>query len=177
MKTQLFVILFLTCILSLTASGQSDDEDFSAGLGAGLDYGGIGINLSFFPMEHVGFFGSVGYAFAGMGTSGGIQFRTNFDKSTSSYRFYFTGMYGYQSAILIWDAREHNRLFYGLSIGAGMNIMFFKNSRSFLSFGLVVPFRNPDYQNYVDNLFSKYGIETITKPSVVNTSIGYHFIF
>lgn len=163
-------------ILIIPLSAKSQDEDFAAGMGAGLEYGGIGANLLFNQTSNFGFFAGAGFAFAGMGINAGVQLRSNYDQSTSSYRFFLIAMYGYQTAVTIWDAREHNKLFYGPSAGVGMNVRFFKKSDNYLSFGLVVPFRNRDFQNYVDELSNKHGINFPNKPSLLSTSIGYHII-
>jgi hypothetical protein len=172
MFARLFLLLIILCFVPTGGSAQS--EGITMGFGTGLDYGGIGLNLSVFPHKNIGIFGAAGYAFAGFGTNVGLKLRTGFDKSTSSFRFFLTGMYGYQTAVAVIKAKEHNKLFYGATIGGGMDLRFFKQSNDHLSFSILIPFRNTDYQVYMDGLTNIYGIEFKTKPSPVNISIGYH---
>jgi hypothetical protein len=98
-------IFILTIILfsSVVLKAQENPEILiynraTAGLGFGLDYGGIGANVTVYPQKNIGLFAGVGYAFAGLGYNAGVKLRL-----TPKKRFtpFFTAMYGYNTAVIV----------------------------------------------------------------------------
>ena len=89
----------------------------SIGIGFGIDFVGMGGNLTLYPQKNIGIFGSVGYAFAGVGYNVGVKLRIISDKSTSKISPFVSAMYGYNAAIVIVNATQYNRMFYGNTIG------------------------------------------------------------
>lgn len=130
---------------------QARHPEIYAGLGLGLDYGGVGANLLIYPIENVGVFTGVGYAIAGTGINGGLKLRFN---SKNPYRrFFATAMYGYNTAIYVTNNSSLDRLFYGPSVGLGMDRRL-RSGNSAFSIQLIVPFRGDDQSNYVSSLKS-----------------------
>jgi hypothetical protein len=86
-------------------------------------------------------------------------------------------MYGYNAAVVIADNTQLNKLFYGPSLGAGIDIRSKKpSSRGYLSIALMVPFRSRDAQDYIDLLKNQYGATFTNDLIPIGFSIGYKFI-
>jgi hypothetical protein len=192
MKAFLFTAAFL-CLQALVygqdavtginnhASGKIPGRDevnydvIDLGLGLGLDYGGIGGNLTVYPDKHLGIFAGFGYALAGVGLNGGVKFRfVSADKFTKWAPF-LTAMYGYNAAIVITNAQELNKLFYGPTIGAGVGFRPHSTSSGGFSMGLLVPFRSASVDNYI-NYLKKRGTIFTSELIPIGITIGYIFI-
>lgn len=178
-----FLTLFLIFLLSnQLLNAQSNNQDprksdiVNFGPGIGFDYGGFGANLMFYPQKNIGIFFGGGYALTGFGYNTGIKLRLSPDKGNVVNPF-FTAMYGYNAAVVIADNTQFNKLFYGPTMGIGIDIRSKKpSSKGFLSLALMVPFRSSDAQNYIDYLKSQYGASFTTDLIPVGFSIGYKFI-
>jgi hypothetical protein len=144
------------------------------GIGIGLDYGGIGGRLTLLPSKNLGVFFGGGYAFAGFGYNAGLNFRATPDKRAS---FILNVMYGYNAAYAIFGAPQLNRLFYGMSVGAGVMVKQRRNKNAFWAFELLVPFRSKEATDYYNVLKSTPGVRTDNPLLPVAFSIGYHFAF
>ena len=103
-----------------TRATTVETDMVSAGLGAGLDFGGFGANLIVYPHQNIGAFLGVGYALAGVGYNLGIKGRIL--SSKGKVNPYLLAMYGYNTAIWIVDAPEWNELFSGPTFGIGLDI-------------------------------------------------------
>jgi len=177
--------LFLSiCFLfmSLYVGAQTDSTDarkrdiLNFGIGLGFDYGGIGANLMAYPQRNIGIFVSGGFALAGFGYNAGIKLRFP-SKKASVVTPALLAMYGYNTAILITNNAQYNKLFYGPSFGAGIDIRSKKpSSEGYLSIAILVPVRNPDVQNYIDMLKNNYGASFANSLLPVTFSVGYKFI-
>jgi hypothetical protein len=101
-------------------------DKFTAGVGGGYDYGGYGVNATYYLQRSIGIFGGLGYAVAGLGYNVGVKLRANSHKSASRVTPFLLGMYGYYA----WAAPKHNpywnKLFYGPTVGAGFDYRFKK---------------------------------------------------
>ncbi len=84
MKKTISTLLIFTLALSLIAQNESQQPSeqgpwpgdmVSIGLGIGLDHGGFGGNVTYYPVKNIGLFGGVGYAIAGVGFNVGAKFR------------------------------------------------------------------------------------------------------
>lgn len=81
---------------SLNSQKKNNEQSFeqqSAGFGAGLDYGGIGFHLTFYPQKNFGLWGAAGINFAGIGYNGGLKIRVT-NESEPVVSPYILGMYG-----------------------------------------------------------------------------------
>ncbi|KAB1155585.1 hypothetical protein [Flavobacterium luteum] len=144
------------------------------GLGLGLDYGGIGANILYYPVDQIGLFGGVGYAFAGAGFNVGAKFRLNAKKESPKIGPYLIGMYGYNAAIAVKNASKFNKLFYGPTFGFGVDFKPKNKDRNgYWSLALLVPIRSSDVNQYIDDLKNKEGIEFENELLPIGFSIGY----
>ena len=145
------------------------------GIGYGQDYGGLGVNLTVYPQENVGFFGGFGYALAGFGYNAGIKLRLLPNQGKSMFRPFVEGMYGYNAAIVITNATQYNKLFYGPTVGAGVDAGSLRARHGYFSMAILVPIRNPDAQNYIDGL-QAMGVDFHTNLLPISVSFGYKWI-
>ena len=153
MKTR-FLTLTLVCVLShqlLIAQTESQDprkpDMVNFGPGIGFDYGGFGANIMVYPQKNIGIFFGGGYALAGFGYNAGVKLRLSPDKGNSVIPF-LTAMYGYNAAVVIADNTQYNKLFYGPTVGVGIDIRSKKpSSKGYLSLALMIPLRSSDAQN------------------------------
>ncbi len=96
MKKNVFLMLVMTFLIlnQLMASDElyskSNFYKTSIGIGLGMDYGGIGGSLLFYPQTNIGLFGGVGYAFAGLGYNVGVKIRLITENHTSKLFPYLT---------------------------------------------------------------------------------------
>jgi len=148
-------------------------ERFNVGLGIGFDYGGFGGNLLFYPQKNVGLFGGVGYALAGLGYNAGVKGRF-FLNEKSPVTPFVMAMYGYNSAIKVKGAAEYNKLFYGVTFGAGIDWRVGAPRKNYLSLAITMPVRNAgEVYGYMDNLEQR-GIAKFDKGlPELGFSIGY----
>jgi hypothetical protein len=167
MKTKI-IVLTLSFFSSATLWAQ---DKTAFGIGAGFDYGGIGVNLTGYANKNVALFGGVGYAIAGAGFNGGIKIRF---ATESRIVPFLTGMYGYNAAVAVTNATQYNKIFYGPSFGFGLDFRGRPEKRGYWSLALLVPVRGSDVDNYLNDLRSK-GVVIGSLPSVA-VSIGYRFI-
>jgi hypothetical protein len=168
MRALTITSLLLLCF-AIQSHSQIDKATF--GIGAGLDYGGFGANLSVYPSKNFGLFGGVGYALAGVGYNVGAKVR--FISEESRVVPFLTGMYGYNTAFVVTNATQLNKFFYGPSFGVGFD--FHRPQKTgYMSLGITVPVRGSDVDNYIADLRSQ-GV-VISSPSPVTISIGYRFI-
>src|SRR5258708_5296139 len=136
---------------SLEANSHRPIDVVSLGVGFGFDYGGLGVNLTVYPQKNIGLFGGLGYALAGVGYNAGIKLRLLPRDGQAMVRPFIEGMYGYNTAVFVANNRDYNKIFYGPSVGAGIDICP-RGNKGYLSMVLLVPIRNGDAQNYMDNL-------------------------
>jgi len=147
-------------------------DRFSVGIGAGFDYGGFGFNVTGYPQKNIGLFAGAGYAIAGLGFNGGIKYRILPGKMFSPY---IVGMYGYNAAVAVTNSPSYNKLFYGPSAGAGLDL-FSRTGSGYFSLAILVPFRSPDVNNYINELKNIYGVTFNNTLWPVGISVGYRFI-
>jgi hypothetical protein len=151
---------------------ESNGDVVSLGVGLGMDFGGIGANLTFYPQKNIGIFGGVGYAIAGTGYNVGIKIRYLSDKSQLSP--FFSAMYGYNAAIAVIDESRYNKLFYGITFGIGMDI--YTGKRNYWSVALHVPIRGSEVEEYMDDLENNHNIEFKNGLWPIGFSVGYRFV-
>lgn len=158
---------------SATTHKSSKDEPYehAMGLGAGLDYGGLGINLQVFPHKNFGILGGGGYALAGLGWNAGIKARV----TPGKYKVipYVIAMYGYNTAIVVANGGA-KELFYGFSVGIGIDIPLKKSNYPCISIGLTVPFRHAAVDDYI-NYLKSHGVKFEHRLLPVTFSLGIRF--
>lgn len=170
----IFTFLALVCQAQDYYELPSEKEEISyvnIGVGLGMSYGGIGARLSAFPIQHFGVFGAVGYNFHKAGYNVGGIIRTLPEKKFCPV---IMGMYGYNGVIVVLDADQYNKTYYGPSFGGGTEIRF--NNKTYLNVELLVPIRSQEWRDDLDALRNNPSIE-ITEPLPVAFSIGYHTKF
>lgn len=186
MKIKVVVLVLILSVKSLIAFAQdnqsSEDtktnilDKTSIGLGIGMDHGGLGANILVYPGSNLGLFAGVGYAFAGAGFNGGIKYRVVPTASTASTHFYLTAMYGYNAAIKVVDRNDLSKLFYGPTVGLGVDFGPKKYNNGYFTLGLLVPFRSGEVDDYIDELKTNYNIEFENDLIPIGISFGYRFI-
>ena len=166
--------LFAPLLIFISTLSYSQIDKSSAGLGLGLDYGGIGMNLTRYLTKSMGLYAGVGYALADFGFNGGIKFR--FISETSRVVPFLTAMYGYNTAVVVSNAApyNYNKMFYGPSVGFGLDFRGRPEKKGYFSFALIVPIRGSEVDSYLNNLRNK-GV-SIGSPLPISVSIGYRFI-
>lgn len=141
------------------------------GIGVGLEYGGIGVNVLVSPQKNFSLFGGFGYALAGFGYNAGVKLNL---APNSKVCPYFQGMYGYNAAIYFNGLSDYDKLFYGGSAGFGLDFNLNNNSGVF-SLGILYPFRKEAVGKYMDYLKEEKGFEFENELYPITVSIGYRF--
>jgi hypothetical protein len=152
-------IFLILCVLFLTVQLLAQDKNqdtpeydkISLGLGVGQVFGGIGGNLLFYPQTNLGIFGGVGYAIAGAGYNVGLKIRFVSQKTVHIIQPYATGMYGYNAAVLVLDNSKLNKMFYGPTIGFGVDYKMKLSSKVYWTTAILLPFRSSEVKTYKDN--------------------------
>nr|WP_321411782.1 hypothetical protein [uncultured Carboxylicivirga sp.] len=163
----LLLIAFLTPTLLPAQTSIKGDM----GIGGGISYGGIGAQLTYRPIETLGIFGSLGYNLDAVGYNLGVKLNLKSDKKLNPY---ITGMYGYNTVLIIdAESMETRTTYYGISTGLGTTFQL--KEKSFLSCEVLLPIRPKVYKDAVNDL-ELVGFE-IKDPLPVAVSIGYHIKF
>lgn len=182
MKRSIFLVLFCTVLMTGLAGAQTNNkplmnyDKISLGLGFGQDFGGIGANLLIYPQKNVGIFGGVGYALAGAGFNAGIKVRFMGEKNTAKVIPFAIGMYGYNAAIKVSGSSDLNKIFYGPTIGGGIDYKAFSSSKIYWSLAIFVPLRSSEVDNYIDDLKNNHGVTMKQELIPVTFSLGFRFI-
>jgi hypothetical protein len=179
------VLFFLLTFLSFSYKSTAQETDPSAkpydnvslGLGFGLDHGGFGTNFLVYPQKNVGLFIGAGYAIAGLGVNGGIKVRILPKNPRAVIHPYLVAMYGYNAAVYITNGQQYDKLFYGPTVGLGIDAHSNRpGAIGYWSFAILVPFRSPDVQNYINSLQTNYGVSFANSLIPIGISIGYKFV-
>ena len=178
------MLALLSVAIQLEAQEISPDEfqvtrqlDYmSIGLGGGLDHGGFGANFLYYTNKNVGVFGGVGYALAGVGFNAGAKFRYVSDKAKSKIDPYCLVMYGYNAAIAVSGGKQYNKLFYGPTVGVGIDFRGKPKKKTYWTLAILLPIRSSDVGDYIDDLEDNHGVEFSNGLLPVAFSISYRFI-
>jgi hypothetical protein len=152
-------------------------DKLSVGLGIGQDFGGFGGNILYYPQRNFGLFCGIGYNLAGVGYNLGIKSRIALGSSTSHLLLSALAMYGYNAVIKVADMRELNKIFYGATVGVGLDYKPFEYSDDYISVSLFVPFRSSEVQEYMDYLEQVYGAVFEQGLFPITFSVGYRIVF
>lgn len=182
MKPRILTLILFILLSNQFLTAQTNNADprkpdvVNFGPGFGFDYGGIGVNFMAYPQKNIGLFFGGGYALAGFGYNTGVKFRLSPDRGTVVNPF-ITAMYGYNAGVVIMDDSQLSKLFYGPTLGIGLDMRPRKpSSKGFLSLALMIPIRNSDARNYIDLLKNAYGASFANDLSPIGVSVGYKFI-
>jgi hypothetical protein len=89
----------------------------------------------------------------------------------------FSLMYGYNAAIKISGAPQYDKIYHGVSIGAGLIFKSSQQPTNFWHFEVILPFRPSEFDQDYNALKSNSSIIGLEKPWPVTISVGYHFSF
>lgn len=178
LKTLLVLSLIVTTVTlqaqDSTTTVKQNKLKTSIGIGLGLDYGGIGANILYYPSNKIGLFGGVGYAIAGYGYNVGAKFRLNSKKESPKIDPYLLAMYGYNAAIVVKNVSYFNKLFYGPTLGFGIDFKPKSLSKTgYWSLALLIPIRSSDVDQYIKDLEDNNNIEFENNLLPIGISIGY----
>lgn len=144
------------------------------GAGLGLDYGGlIGVKASFYPIKYMAVFGAVGWEIIGIGWNVGILGRVIPADGKHGTRPYLKVMYGVNGATQVKGKNGYDEMFYGLTVGAGLELRFGKIKKNGINIDLNVPFRSPEFFDMVSRIKNDPQIDLKNDPWPVTISVGY----
>jgi hypothetical protein len=141
-STAVAILMFFTVTHAQDSSHTSDlrtTDVLSFGFGFGQDYGFIGGNITVYPQQNIGLFVGFGYAFAGFGYNAGIKIRALPNRRHSLVRPFILAMYGYNAAVAVTNYQTDNKIFYGPTVGGGIDLGPTTVGRGYLSLALLVP--------------------------------------
>ncbi len=187
MERVIFYAMLCFLFVSFQLKAQENDtvqiqtDIVSLGLGFGQDYGGSGFHMIVYPNRNLGIFGGLGYRLDGLGYNVGIKVRYIPKRLTEKVTPYAIAMYGYNAALVVGDIlsaylHEYDKMFYGPTVGVGIDLKFKPMSKFYYSFGLNIPIRGPQVNDYVEDLRANRGIDASNDLSPVTLSIGIKYI-
>ena len=151
---------------------SSNSLEWNLGLGLGIDYGGFGAQVQCRPAPPLVMFAGVGYALAGFGYNVGAQGRI---LPNAKWCPFVAAMYGYNAVIVVKGADQYNGIYYGPSVGVGLEDHRRDNAANFWRFELILPFRPQEFQDDIDALKKNPAIDIKSEPPPVSFSVAYHF--
>lgn len=156
-------VLLATCACAQEAKS---DVRFRLGIGAGQDFGGIGLRMDLVALERLALFGGLGYAFGLPGTNAGLQWEMAPQWKDCPF---VCVMYGYNAVEVETSERwsfspEEAAMYYGPTIGGGITVGRTAEG-SHLKLGIYKPLRS----GRAAELEARGDLLPVT------FSIGYHF--
>lgn len=162
--------------VNLQTSISSEMDKASIGLGFGMNYGGIGGNFLVYPHRNIGIFGGLGYAIAGVGFNVGTKIRFTSNSPTVKVTPYALIMYGYNAAIEVKGAEELSKMFYGPTVGFGIDFNANRAKKGYWTVAILVPIRGSEVKNYIDDLKNNHGVKLENDLMPIAFSVGYRFV-
>lgn len=146
---------------------------FYFGVGAGLNYGGLGLNAEYLPIKSLGIFLGLGYNLVDPAYNAGVSYKLRPGKKIKPM---LLAMYGYNAAIKIKGAYGDvisAKTYIGISAGAGADFSS-RAKKSKLSIAILVPFRNAAFRREY-NYFKDAGYKF--KPGIlpITVSLGFKY--
>ena len=160
---QLYFLFILALFTTFTVSGQENQHGviidtttfakhpvkaerrwWDGGVGLGLDYGGlIGVKATFYPVSYMGIFASGGWEVIGIGWNAGCLGRLLPADGKHGVRPYLKVMYGVNAVTKVTGKNGYDKMFYGVTVGIGLEVRFGRAKKNGLNLDLNVPFRSP----------------------------------
>ena len=148
------------------------------GVGFGIDYGGLlGVKATFYPIPYMGVFAAGGWELIGLGWNVGCLGRLIPADGKHGVRPYLKVMYGVNGATKVDGKSSYDKMFYGVTIGVGLETRFGRLKKSGINIDLNVPFRSPEYFDQVAAMKSDPQIKVTTSTIPITISIGYNIEF
>jgi len=182
---KLFKALILICIFQFAIPVNAQDHlpiaktynGTSIGLGLGQDFGGIGVGVLHYVHNYdAGIFGGIGYTPAGIGVNGGLKVRLVSSKNNALVTPFILAMYGYTTAVSISNDASFNKIFYGTTLGIGLDLKKRKTSRGFWTLALLMPLDNSEANTYIQYLKVERQMTFPTEQTSIRYSIGYRYL-
>jgi hypothetical protein len=148
------------------------------GFGLGLDYGGLpGVKLAYLPIPYLSVFASGGYYLIDFGWNVGVTWHILPSTSRYTCRPNLKLMYGVNGGTKVKGASEYDKIFYGVTAGAGLELMFGRHKKNGLDIDVNFPFHDADYYSQIDDIKNDKNLTGFTAPLPVAFSIGFHHEF
>ena len=149
-----------------------------AGFGFGLDYGGvIGVKATFYPVSYMGIFAAGGWELINVGWNVGVLGRILPADGRYAARPYLKVMYGVNGATKVSGKSVYDKMFYGVTVGLGLETRFGKRRKSGINIDLNVPFRSPGFFSQVNKMKIDPAIEMHNSIIPIAFSLGYNTEF
>ncbi len=157
------------------SSGSSSigAEQFSLGLGLGMEYGFFGCKTTFFPTKGLGAMFGAGVGPERGWWNAGIKWRPGEDLIKYVQPSMLV-LYGTNTLIVVNGATELNKTFNGLTIGLGIDKRRFKHG--YWSVAILLPIISSEVENYQRFLEDTHGLEFEEMGFPVKISLGYNFV-
>ncbi|GAB6011128.1 hypothetical protein [Viscerimonas tarda] len=150
-----------------------DDPIVYVGFGAGLDYGGLGAKIEYFPIKYLSVFGGLGFNMALVGWNVGLGCLPLPNKKVSPK---LTAMYGYNGVLArgegILDSNVE-KISRGITVGMGISIRVGRGGNR-LDMSLLVPFRSSEFMDKYHEWENNSSMK-VSQLLPVAFSIGYNF--
>ena len=144
------------------------------GAGFGIDYGGlVGARADFYPNPYMAVFGAVGWEIIGIGWNTGILARLLPADGTHGARPYFKVMYGVNAVSQVSGKSGYDAMYYGVTVGFGLETRFGRSRKNGINFDFNVPFRSPEYFDTLDRMKNDKSLTMKSTPLPITISIGY----
>lgn len=168
---KLTLAFLLAGFTTFSLHAQSSQKAFF-GLGAGLDYGGLGIRGELQPQQNIGIFVGAGYNFADPAYNVGASFKL---PTRGSVQPVLTAMYGYNAVLKIkyGSSVADAKTYYGPSVGAGVEIFDHHKKNKWL-LEILAPFRSRAFHNHYQAL-KDAGFTFSPDILPVTFTVGYNF--
>lgn len=166
------ILIFVPVILKAQHTISTKGKTF-LGAGVGLPFGGYGGRFSVNPGDQFTLFGGAGYNLVGLAANGGFQYSIPSQKQTE---FYFTGMYGYNSIILLKGASEYDKTYSGLSLGAGIKISSFIYQGYYWDIGVLAPIRPNSYKEDLQSIKKNPYMTIYSEPWPILFYVSYNIM-
>jgi hypothetical protein len=154
------IILLLILIFPILPGSSQYDKPIrkkhsgDIGIGAGIDYGGFGIQINQ-VLGPVCFIGGYGYNKVYFLPFGGIKYYLPFNIYENYFAPYLKVIYGYNSVIIIKYGPKD--FYYGFTPGIGTNIRFGKRKSYGFNLDLNIPIRTKKYKKDFETYRLLYG--------------------
>ncbi|HLX92185.1 MAG TPA: hypothetical protein VKR32_10905 [Puia sp.] len=152
-------------------------DKLSIGIGGGFEYGGIGANVTYYPTRGLGLFFGAGYPLTGFGYNAGVKLRIVSDQTITEFMPYLIAMYGYNATVIYPEFTQKNKVFYGATVGAGIDFRPGNSKFGYLSASIYVPIRSSGVKDYIAEQNQVSGLTYSTgRIFALSASIGYKII-